>query len=73
LILRHDGFSCGEPERPRTATMRRRNRSMIQFFDPTFVLVTSLDDGWRKVTLNLSSLPSQDLLLDFFRSGWRDI
>jgi hypothetical protein len=36
------------------------------------VSVTSLSDGWRRVTLDLSSLPSQGLLLDFSQFGFDD-
>ena len=43
-----------------------------EFYDPAYVSVTSLSNGWRQVTLDLSSLPSQGLLLDFSQFGSDD-
>jgi hypothetical protein len=43
-----------------------------QFYDPQFVSVTEPVDGWRKVTLNLSSLASQELLIEFAQFGQND-
>ena len=38
-------------------------------FDPAFVTSTDLGGGVRRVTLDVSSLPPQDLIIDFFALG----
>lgn len=43
-----------------------------EFFDGTFVSVSDLSGGWRKVTLDVSTLASQELLLEFILNGGPD-
>ncbi|MCH5372504.1 MAG: hypothetical protein JJ992_00890 [Planctomycetes bacterium] len=46
--------------------------SSPEFYDPNYVSVSSLSGGERRVTLDLSSLSSQNLLLDFSVFGSND-
>lgn len=43
-----------------------------EFFDPAFVTVSDLDDDWRLVTLNISSVAPQQLLIEFSQIGQDD-
>jgi hypothetical protein len=43
-----------------------------QFYDSSFVTVAALGNGWTRVTLDITSLPSQDVLLEFLLNGGDD-
>lgn len=43
-----------------------------EFFDNTFVSTIDLAGGWRRVTLNVSTLMPQELLLEFLLNGGSD-
>jgi hypothetical protein len=42
------------------------------YFDPTFVSVVQLGNDWNRVSLDVSSLSSQDLLIEFLALGSDD-
>jgi hypothetical protein len=43
-----------------------------QFLNSSFVSITTLITGWKRVTLNVSSLPPQDATLEFILNGSND-
>jgi len=43
-----------------------------EFYEPGFVSVTSLSDGWKRVTLDVSSLSPQSRILEFILNGSDD-
>ncbi|HYV40035.1 MAG TPA: hypothetical protein VE988_30395 [Gemmataceae bacterium] len=43
-----------------------------EFYDSSLVSVTALAGGWQRVTLNVSSLPSQSRILEFDLNGFND-
>lgn len=42
------------------------------FYDPAYVTLAALGNGWTRVTLDISLLPSQDVLLEFLLNGSDD-
>jgi hypothetical protein len=48
------------------------NDGAIEFFDPLFVTSTDLGGGFKRITLNLSSLAPQNLVIDFLLNGSDD-
>ncbi len=43
-----------------------------EYYNSTLVSVMDLANNWKRVTLNVSSLPSQDVLLEFLLNGSND-